>query len=159
MTRILKKIKNPQDEAILINQNFDNISLDLVDRSGVFSTAVVVNGTTISATSSNYIKIGVQDDRNLYTIDKLPIIPRINLYVDAFALTNRYPDGSAINGVLLHQTQLEIFTARSVQSPVAADDAQILIVIHNMDSSSHTYYATIDAFYVPAPDTGVANRV
>jgi hypothetical protein len=160
MPRALKKIKNPQDEIILFNRNFDDISLDLADRSGTFSTLASGGPFTTTSGTTKSITVEVNDIRNTYTFNKMPIIPRITVFVDTNSSDYRWPDGSSLSAAQRNTITVTVINARTVLGSGADNTtkAEFLIALQNFDASDHDFYVTADAFYVPAPETGVANR-
>lgn len=159
MPRVLKKIANPQEDISKINQNFDSISLDLADRSGRFSTVGSAGPVVISNNEVVNLEINVIDTRSVYVINKLPIIPRVLMYVGTNGDgTYLYPAGSNLTATQKFELRLEVFVSRVVINEVENEKATYYIVVRNSTGSSQTVYITTDAYYVPQPDTGIANR-
>lgn len=161
MTRILNKIKSPIEEEIgNINTNFDRIALDLADRSGTFSSvATIPGGITVAAGNGHSIEVSIVDSLNTYQSGRLPVIPRIDVYIDNdLDGTYLWPSGGNISGTLKGQTFVTVLNSRSVINQIDDEKATTLICISNLDLFDHTFYIYFDAYYVPAPDYGVAAR-
>lgn len=158
MPRTLKKIKDPANEQILFNQNFDDISLDLADRSGAFSTLATAGPLTATSGQTKAVTVDVDDLRNIYTEGKAPIIPRVSVYIDTYSNSFRWPDGGSLSAAQKNSITVVVLSPQSVISGDEFTKAQFVIAMQNFDSASHDFYLEVDAFYVPAPETGIANR-
>lgn len=154
----LKRIADSEKDILSMNRNFDDISLALADRSGTFSSVGIAYGVTVSANTNSALLIDVEDNKNIYTLNLMPVIPRVNVFIDAPDTAYRWPDGAALSATQINKILVSCFTAQGVVNGTDTTKAQFFVVIHNTDSSDHTYYAFMDGFYVPAPETGVANR-
>lgn len=162
MPRILKKIANPQQDITKINQNFDSISLDLADRSGLFSSVGSLENFSIPSGSVITINISVVDELHIptYKINKVPIIPRLELYVDALDAGHLYTSGSyfANDVALSFAIRTEIVVSRVVQTPTTDEKASFWIKVYNEDTISHSVWLYTDCFFAPAPDEGIVVR-
>jgi len=159
MPRILNKIGNAQEDIAKLNTNFDRISLDLADRSGSFTVGGSLLGYTIPSGESRAVEVNVLDQRDIYVVNKLPIIPRIDLYLgNDLNINYLYPVGNSLTQANVHGVQVSIIPARTVYNAVTNEKATVFIHIRNADASSHTIYLYVDGYYVPAPDQGIATR-
>lgn len=160
MANILKKIKDPKESLLDLNQNFDNIAQEIADRSGIFSSvASVPSGITVTAGSCHRVQISVIDSLNLYTINKMPIIPRVNVYVGTDALNDyRYPSGASLTTAQVNELSVEVSIARTVFDETDGEKATYYIVFRNTGASDVTVYPYMQCYYVPAPDEGIAQR-
>lgn len=162
MVRILNKIKTPitDGEVSNINLNFDRIALDLSDRSGTFSTtATVPGGITVLAAQGHSLEVSVVDNQNIYQRNSLPVIPRVDVYIDN-DLDGSYlwPVGSNISASLKNSLSVVPIVARTLIDPIDDEKATITLLLQNFDALNHTFYVYVDAYYVPAPDYGIATR-
>lgn len=159
MPRILHKIKDPEKEVLSINQNFDNISLDLTDRSGTFSSEGSVSGLVVSAGATKTIEVDVEDVLNQYVFNNLPVVPRVDAYIDTDINDNfRYPAGPSLTQTIIHNVDVVTLTMETVFNQTTNEKATYFIIIKNRDSVSHTFYIYTQAYYLPAPDKGIALR-
>lgn len=159
MTQILKRISDPQEQTININRNFDDISRALADRSGQFSTVASAGPITVASGVTYSVTVEVGDVNNIYTRDRLPIVPRVTVYVDNNSSDYQWPDGNSLSSAQKSAITICVITPRLVVGP--SDDtvkAQYAIALQNFDASSHDFYVYVDAFFVPAPESGVVSR-
>lgn len=159
MPLILKKIANPQDDASRLNKNFDDIALELANRSGNFSSLASVSGLVVSAGVTHIIEVSVVDNLEIYQINKLPVIPRLLVYVDNDQDgTYLLPGGSNLTAAEKHSITTNMYQTQIVINEVTNEKATYYIIIRNDDVASHTFYVYTDVYYVPAPEVGVARR-
>lgn len=158
MTRILKKIANPQEDTMKINQNFDTISQELADRSGAFSNVASIS-VTVSDGTTHTVEVSVIDSLNIYSINKLPVIPRVLMYVGTDGDgTYLYPAGGNLTDAQSHGLELEVFVSRIVINQATDEKATYYIRVRNTSGDDQTIYLTTDVYYVPAPELGIARR-
>lgn len=160
MPRVLHKIRDPQTEQINLNNNFDKISQDLADRSGVFSTtATVVGGLSIASGASQAVQVSIKDSLNRFESNSLPVIGRLDIYLDNDQDRARYwPFGSAITDAEVHDIRVSMYQLRTIWDEDDNEKATYSVLIRNDDSVTHDFYFYFDAYYVPGPDKGVAIR-
>lgn len=160
MPRLLNKIKDAQTEVASINTNFDRISLDIADRSGTFSSVATVNGLSIAPTTVRSIEVNVVDSLAIYTVNKLPVIPRIQIYIGTDANDNfLWPSGGSLTTTQIYDIQCSIIQSRQVFNSSTNEKATYFVYIKNSSASvTYTLYIYLDAYYVPAPDEGVTKR-
>lgn len=160
MARLLHKIKNPQDDLRLLNDNFDRIALDIADRSGTFSNvASVPGGITVASGEGHSVEIQVLDVNNIYSFGKLPVISRFDIYINNDLDGNYYwPAGSSITAAQMAEIHISAFSGRSVFNATTDEKATNWLVISNLSASPVTFYLYTDSFYIPSPETGIANR-
>lgn len=160
MPQVLKKIGNPQEDASKISQNFDTISLALADLSGTFSSeASIPGGVTIAAGTSQAIEVNILDQLSIYQQDRLPVVPRLDLYIDQdLDGTYLYPLGSSLTAAQVHGISVIMYQSKSTLNQVENEKATYVVVLRNDTADSHDFFFYFDAFYVPSPDQGVAAR-
>jgi hypothetical protein len=171
MARVLNKIKDPQNEALLMNQNFDAIALDIAERGGIFSTVASVGGFTVTAGTATTIQVSVlfsQTDssnpytglaRNYYEDNQLPIIPRVTTYIDNNNDgTYIYPLGSNLTAAQKFGISIDYGVFRNVVDQQTNEKATYWIKIKNADASDHVFYLTTDVYYAPVVQKGSATR-
>lgn len=158
MSRVLYKIKDPKEDLGNLNVNFDRIALDLSDKSGTFSSTASFSGT-IPASTTLYAEVNILDLRDSYQFGKVPFIPRIDAYVDVDDdLSYLYPVGGNITQQTLHGLFIEMMQTITPTNLVDNEKATIFIVMRNRDTDPHDLYITLDGFYVPSPEVGIAER-
>lgn len=159
MARLLGKIRDPQNDTSVFNKNFDNIALDLADKNGRFSGTGTVSGLVVPAGGFKIIEVNVVDGLNQYVVNSMPVLPRLDVFVDndqdgAYY----YPGGSALNASLIGLISVETTIARTVFNQVTNEKATWFCVIRNNDASPHTFYIYVQGFYLPSPTLGIATR-
>lgn len=159
MPRTPHKIKDSIEDLSKINNNFDNIALDIADRSGAFSSTATISGVVVSAGGYHLIEISVIDVQNRYEQNRCPMIPRLLTYVDTDNDGSYiWPLGGSLSAAAVFGIDITIFASKIVLNEVDNEKATIIIKIKNDDSVSHTFYLYADGYYVPAPLTGVTSR-
>lgn len=159
MVRILKKIASPQEDMMRFNQNFDAIAQDLADRSGQFSSIGSTGAIALNTGNSVDFEVDVIDNRNIYEVGELPVIPRWDMFVDNDGdFTYSYPRGSNLSPADVHGIGIEVSQSLSVLNGVENEKATLMVKIKNASGTNHTFYFYVQAFYVPSPDVGVALR-
>lgn len=159
MPRILNKIKNPQEDISSFNVNFDRISLDLSDRSGTFSTVGIVSGLVVPAGEGRTVEVSVVDVLEIYTKNKMPVIPRVDVYVGTDNDDDYlWPSGASVTNAQVYDISVSVYQARHVFNEQTNEKGTYFIHIKNRGASPYTLYIYADVYYVPAPDEGVAKR-
>lgn len=157
MTRILNKILSANDLS-KINTNFDRISLDAADKSGKFSSVGTTNFSLATGTSKA-VEVNVLDGLALYEINQIPVLPRINIFLDNNDdFTYSWPLGGNLLTADVHGISVNMYQSKDVLNQVDTEKGTVWIVIHNNSGTTHTFYLEIDMFYIPAPDVGIALR-
>lgn len=158
MAIVFKKIGDAQTDIHKMNSNFDRIALELSDKSGTFSSSATTS-FSLGTGASQAIEVSVIDALEIYQVDKLAVIPRLNIFVDHDAdFTYSFPLGSNLATADGHGISIDIFQSKSVLNAATNEKATVPIIIHNNSGNTHTFYVYIDVFYVPAPEVGVARR-
>lgn len=159
MARVLHKIKNPQEENRLLNENFDRISLDIADRSGTFSN-IGSTSVVLPPGEGGSVQINIVDSLNIYGAGRLPTIPQIDIYLDNDLDGNYYwPVGASITPFLRAMINVTPFCALSIVDQIENEKATNFIHIANLDGvDSHTFYVYARTYFVPTPEEGVAAR-
>ena len=158
MPRILKKIGDGKEDVRKINENFDKLSLDITDRSGQWSSEASGNVSIVSGIGKT-IEVNVTDVRNIYQTGLVPIIPRVDIYIDNDGDADYYwPGGDAIDDVSRSAITVSVLNGLSVYNQAENEKATYWITIGNYDGFTHTFYVHTSCFFVPAPDYGVAQR-
>lgn len=158
MPRIHNKISDPQNDTKKINENFDRIALDIAERSGKFSSIATTNFSLATGTSQA-VEVNVVDALNLYQINQLAAIPRLNMFLDNDDdYTYSWPLGANLAVADVHGISVNMVQSQLVINQVTNEKATIWIVVHNNSGTTHTFYLEIDVFYVPPPDLGIAQR-
>lgn len=161
MTRILRKIKDSSKDLDSINLNFDRISLDLSDRSGIFSSVVdVPGGITLNPFGTvEVVEVNVVDELKIYTKNELPVIPRVRIYVNNdLDDTYLWPSGSNLLSTQVYDISVTTLVAQQVFNPIENEDATYFIILKNSGIPTYTIYVHTDTYYVPGPDLGVTRR-
>lgn len=159
MARILNKIGDANNEIRKINDNFDRLSLDISDRSGTFSSVAGVSGMSLASGSSSLIEISVQDVKSIYEFGRLPLIFRYDLFINNDSdFTYSWPLGGNLSGAIKHGVDVTVFQSKTVLNTIEDEKATILVKIKNTSGVSIDYYFYLDAYYIPAPEEGVAAR-
>lgn len=163
MTQVFKKISDSQGDFKKLNANFDDIALELADRSGTWSS-VGSASTNIAGFAAHTYEVDVIDTivgpHRGYIENYTPIIPRFNIYVDGTTANHLYPTGTALNTgaipnyMALFRIQFGIH--RGVQQSGAEGEvASYWIVIHNDSGDAHDFYLDTDVFFTPSPELGL----
>lgn len=160
MPRLLNKIYDPAKDVSNFNTNFDRISLDIADSRGTFSSLASTGAVTVASNTALSIEVNVIDNLKLYSKNTLPIIPRVLVYIDTDGDgTYIYPSGSSLTSTQVRDISVDVLTSTIVLNEVTNEKATYNIILRNLTGSSVDFYVYTDCFYVPGPDSGVANRV
>lgn len=161
MALVTKKITNSQEDLMKLNQNFDNLSVAIADSTGDMSSLGSFPGVQIINNSAWMFQVSVLDILDRYEVNKCPIIPRVQIYIDGTANTddNLYPTGGDITPIMRYGISVEVITSRIVQDPVENEKATFFIIIRNNDTMPHDFYVYADAIYLPTPASGAAKRL
>lgn len=159
MPRVLNKIAGDNEQRKL-NENFDRLALDIADRSGRFSsTATVLGGIELVNGGVGTLEINILDQRNNFEQGKLPVVPRIDVFIDHdLDYNHAWPYGGLAEAADIYGTSVFTLLSRTTINPIDDEKATYFIHIRNDSGNTHTYYVYFDAFYIPAPDLGVAAR-
>lgn len=159
MSKIPAKIKDAQKDILLINQNFDDIRVALGDKSGSYTATGTVSGLVIAAGGFKIIEVNVRDFSNIYLVNSLPFIPRVDVYIDNDLNGDYYyPAGASVSPALTGVISVEMNIARTVFNQAENEKGTYFCVIRNNDSSSHTFYIYLQSFVMPSPELGIATR-
>lgn len=159
MTKIFKKIGNAQQDIDKINQNFDEIAIELANRSGVFSSVASAGAIPIADGESIVIEVDILDPLSRFATNRLPVLPRYDLFIDNdLDYTYVYPIGGNLTAAEVHGIRVHIHQSRVVVNEVADEKATIFIAISNDSGGAHNFYLYFDTFYVPSPELGIAVR-
>lgn len=161
-------IKNPQEDAKAINDNFEATYTDLVDMGGRLSTTGSTSFTLDAMGSGlghQWFRVNVHLNntdlgrRALWVPSKTPIIPRLEVYIDT-DLDQAYlwPNGSSLSTsqqnsiIMMHQHRIpRAFNTNPNRL------ASWSIFIQNLTGiDSHTYYLYTDCFLYPSPQNAGA---
>lgn len=158
MVKILHKIADPQKDISHLNHNFDEIAIGLANASGQFSSVGTTN-ISISDGQSAAVQVNIDDVYNVYTINKLPVITRCDIFVDFDNNADyRYPTGVNITAAQVHGIGIDILQSLTATITDTYEKATVFITLHNRTGAVHTFYFHIDVFYLPTPTLGVAKR-
>lgn len=156
MPRVLYKILDPATDVEKLNVNFDRISLDLAARSGIYSDEATAS-FTIPAGETNTIDISINDRLDIFQRSRLPVIPRFDIFLDDELPGSYWPNGTNITEIEATTISFSMWQTVSILDEGAEEKASMVGYVRNLDSVSHTFYMTIDVYYVPGPDQGAAN--
>ena len=138
------------DTVALLNDNFDKIVSDIGDLGGKFSTTASYS-VTIAAGGMNTATVGVTDPRSLYVAGRLPITPRVEVFVDNNNDDNYLLGYSGSLSADQSNALVSVWIQRRASSGTVAT---FTIQIKNFGASPHTYYVVADESYTASPPTG-----
>lgn len=156
-------IKDPQADAKAINENFEATYSDLVDMGGSLSTTASTGGLATDPTAPPFTKIrtvnvSVNNSdlalRGMYSPERTPIIPRVDIYVDNDLDSNYlWPVGDSLSD---SQKSLDVSVITPAGTANFADDentvASFYIKLENTSGvDAHTYYVYVNTFIYPSP--------
>lgn len=166
MPRALKKILTPIDDPKRFNDNFDSISRDMADATGIISSpaklsATAATSTALAAGSLLSLEVSVLDvyRTGKYIKDYTPVVPRVTVLIDTDNdYTYFWPSGTSISSIA-EKISVNTFTATSAINPTDNEVATYFITVMNNDTSAHDIYIYTDTLYIPTPDKSINRRL
>lgn len=156
-------IKDPQNDAKAINDNFENIQRDLVTTGGEITASASVSTPSLAPGDVHVIRANINnvvaEMTELYRPGRVITVPRVEVFLDNNNdYSYRWPDGASLTNLgtgagTVQQTIIVHADPTLVTSASAPNRiTSFYVFIRNEDPvDSHTYYLNLDAFLFPTP--------
>lgn len=145
-----------KDILAYINTNFENVVTSVNDIGAKFSQAAAYSTITLAAGTQTTLTLNITDPANEYTVDKLSINPRFQIFIDTDANYSYLLAGGGLLTNEMINCTFSWWQTRVVPTGSPTNTkAVVYALLKNNGASPHNYYITVDAAFTAGPQTGI----